>query len=420
MQSLYSQVQRGFVGCHSRTSGHIIHEELGSRPLSSWQKQQQLNYCQHLHSMTDDRLTKLAATKANCKAPDAWHTVEKNLMHDLDITPAFFNPPVATDSDEPKPPSFRTRSREVLQQYDTAQLQQRATTSTTLHRYLALCPLQNETKKVQEYLAGPTDQGASLLLQCRAGTLLTREYTRNWKPIMPNTCPSCADGPETIAHLLLDCPFYQNLPGKFDRAALDAKISTLLTPDQNRNWLAATAPDKEAMLLGATWLGGPTATLHTSVKQFLTSAWKARQQKIDNPATGEETLCSADPALGPSRTPTLPVSAPFTGLPPMGQANTATPSTLFHAYPDTTAMNSSSPAHTNPRRAGLRSGTKRAQGESMPVTVTCPSSEVQPSLGTHTPSVLGARLTSPIQTGLTSIGNRLSHRRVANGLNATA
>jgi hypothetical protein len=193
------------------------------------------------------------------------------------------------------PPSFKSRSNALLQQHDVDTLQELANKKRMLKRYLTLIDVQ-QPSHMQEYLAGPTDKGATLLLLCRAGALLTNEHTQRWTTTdtddeaeeTNNHCPSCnTASTETISHILFDCPAYQNLTA--GRTALEAKIANLLTPEQLVQWRNFT-PDstKEASLLGDRWLGGSTTQLQPALKQFLNVAWTARQAKIHQAGAPEQ------------------------------------------------------------------------------------------------------------------------------------
>ena len=209
----------------------------------------------------------------------------------------------------------------------------RESNSATVQRYLTMASPQLNT--MQGYLAGPTDKGTSLLLMCRAGSLLTNKYTCGWSEDATDCCPSCeGDCSETVSHLLFDCPAYQNLTG--GRTALNEKIASLLTPEQLLQWQKVTPQStREASLLGDSWLGGPTTMLQPALKQFLKAAWTARQANIDRAAalekegptgetdvdngaaadtqaiTGEQTSALTD---SPSRTPAISLPAPAVRL----------------------------------------------------------------------------------------------------------
>jgi hypothetical protein len=425
MQSLYTKVQRQITRCHRGTSAAIVRAEMGSRSLSSWQKQQQLSYCQHLHLMPEGRLTKVAASAwPECRSTLMWHKTEKNLFKQLEITPEFM--------DMQAPPSFKSRSNALLQQHDVGILQELANKKRMLKRYLTLIDVQ-QPRNMQEYLAGPTDKGATLLLLCRAGALLTNEHTQRWTTTdtddeadeTNNHCPSCnTASTETISHILFDCLAYQNLTA--GRAAFEAKIANLLTPEQLVQWQNFTPESiKETSLLGDRWLGGSTTQLQPALKQFLNVAWTARQAKINQAVAPEQDDPTGELSSaidGPSRTLALnlPAQAVRLGEPnPMARPALLDPSSTGH--PGTTALDGMTAAahHTNARRSSLRSHGKKAGPtiHNSECTHLCLATAARTT--TRTSSELGARL-NPNQTGSSTFVTALPHGRVANGSDAKA
>ena len=139
-----------------------------------------------------------------------WHETDKNLLEQLEITPEFI--------DVQAPPSFKSRTNALLQQHDASAMLELANKKRTLKRYLTLIDVQ-QPSKMQEYLAGPTDKGATLLLLCRAGALLTNEHTQRWTTTdtddeaeaTNNHCPSCnTASTETISHIPIRLPSVPN------------------------------------------------------------------------------------------------------------------------------------------------------------------------------------------------------------------
>ena len=49
---------------------------------------------------------------------------------------------------------------------------------------------------------------ANLLTQLRTGHVPLYAYLKRINKSLTNTCPTCAEAPETPAHYLLDCPSY--------------------------------------------------------------------------------------------------------------------------------------------------------------------------------------------------------------------
>ena len=183
-----------------------------------------------------------------------------------------------------------------------------------------------------------------MLLQCRAGALLTRQFTQGWTPQVPETlttdttCPSCTAGcPETIAHLLIECPAYISLPGGNDRTHLMALLTSLLDPTQLAQWRPLPQSTKLKNLLSCTcWPGGTTLPLHSAIKEFLVAAWTKRQVSIDHP--GERTTPCPTAVVSPSGNhQSLPANPG--GPLPMGPSNNPQ---LVPCEPDLDASSASS------------------------------------------------------------------------------
>jgi hypothetical protein len=387
--------------------------------------------------MPATRLTK-AASNLRCKTPSMWLNIEGKLMKELDLKPDANpgeTPQPATDTTQP---SLKCRGKAALKKQEDKLL--RESDSATVQRYLTMASPQLNT--MQGYLAGPTDKGTSLLLMCRAGSLLTNKYTCGWTKDATDSCPSCeGDCSETVSHLLFDCPAYQNLTG--GRTALHEKIASLLTPEQLLQWQNVTPQSaREASLLGDSWLGGPTTALQPALKQFLKAAWTARQANIDRAAalekegptgetnvyncaaadtqdiTGEETYVMTD---SPSRTPAISLPAPAVRL----SGPTVLPTLLdpsLNGHSGTTDLQDipTTAHHTNDRRSSLRSHGHKVSSTACNSKATHLRLPTTARTTTSTTSELGARH-NPNQTGLSTLDSTaLPYGRVANGSDAKA
>ena len=281
MQSSYNSALRKIVGAHSHTSGAVVGLEMGARTLTSCRQQHQLHTGKRILDMQPERLTKQAVEAAWPKAPrarrpDRWNDTLHRVLQDVKAPLDIFE--AADPTVLPLAPCFKSVVAELLIESDSSSLEAMANKSQSLQRFLTLSA--PHPKQIAPYLDGPTSKGASLLALCRAGSLMTKEYTKTWtdpRCPLPGTCPSCNLGTaETISHLLLHCPAYQTLPG-YDRGQLDTDIAALLTPAQVDEWQGLPDADRVTMLLGDSWLGGPTKALHVHLMKYLNSAWTARR-----------------------------------------------------------------------------------------------------------------------------------------------
>ena len=88
----------------------------------------------------------------------------------------------------------------------------------------------------------------------------------------------CSTGsPETITHILTECPAY-------DRASLTSAIRALLTPTQLAEYNTLRNDQQASALTADTWPGGSTRQVHTHLKQFLATAWNLRYQATQAPS----------------------------------------------------------------------------------------------------------------------------------------
>jgi hypothetical protein len=410
MQALYSEAQRKIVGIHSSTSAAILAIELGSRPLVSWQLQHQLHYCKHLFDMAPERLTKLAAHASWNAAPQGpkptmWTQTQAKVLKDLQTTTDIFCAGNPTDSSEPHPPSFRTKAKECIMAHDARYMAKQATTSKSLAKFLELSP--PHPNALAPYLDGPVDLGATLLYQCRSSSILTKEHTKDWNSTtragQTENCTACQQGtPETITHLLTQCPAYHTA-----RLDLNHSIASLLTPEQMGVFTSLTASDRACMLLSDTWLGGHAKGLHCLVKQFLFRAWETRR-KLAHPTS---TVLPTDPSGLPSQGHIV------------GRAQTLAAPSTRNTHESASTTRHATPPHPTRTSSDNRRNTQVLQApQSGEAQVQTNAHEGEPNLGsthhvdTDTPIVLGAQ---PHQNGLTS-GDRPSHGRVANGSDAKA
>jgi hypothetical protein len=289
MQAVYSNAQKKIVGAHRGTSGRVVGLEMGSRPLNSWRLQQQLHIGKRLHDMKQERLTKRALKAEWPKSRKGknlgrWVDVQEKALQQLKTTAAIFEDP-AENVPEDEKVAFKTQVEELIQKADARQLKADSKCSSTLASFLDLSS--SHPKTLAPYLDGPTGKGASLLLLCRSGSLLTNNHTKNWtrgSTLLSNTCPSCnQDTPETMTHLLFHCPAYQTSNSGIDRDRLGGKITQLLNPDQATIWNSLPEKDREQMMLGDTWVGGETHKLHKALKLYLQNSWNIRQSIVHAP-----------------------------------------------------------------------------------------------------------------------------------------
>ena len=191
--------------------------------------------------------------------------------------------------------SFKSRVAELIEANDTRCTQAEAKYSSTLSSFLKMST--PHPKTIAPYLNGPTSKGASLLLLCRTGSLLTNSHTQTWtrkgEENLTNICPSCSlDAQETTAHLLFDCPTYQNTARGLDRTRLYQYMVSILTPEQLTEWNGAPTAVREQLLLGDNWLGGAAAGLHKRLKLYLQNSWNVRLNIVHDSPTNPSMLAS--------------------------------------------------------------------------------------------------------------------------------
>jgi hypothetical protein len=138
---------------------------------------------------------------------------------------------------------------------------------------------------LQPYLKGHRSQGTHLKMQCRTGTLPVNALLNARRQVGDAACPLCGE-PETVAHVLVQCPAYDEMRAKlfdelrdlfgvrqaaycaFRASCVDAMVGNLLS---DQYWAAM----------------GKFTEANSAVCSFLRDMWAARLRYIADTAHGE-------------------------------------------------------------------------------------------------------------------------------------
>jgi endonuclease/exonuclease/phosphatase family metal-dependent hydrolase len=400
MQSIYTNAQKKIVGAHKNTSGTIVGMEMGSRNLNSWRRQHQLNLGKRIHDMQPERLTKQAVEATWPKRttrgpkPGMWKHIEAKLMKEVGATTEIYEEPHTNDL---PCPSFKTIVQELMAKTDAHLLKVEARKSDSLAKFLKISS--PHPKHISPYLNGPTGLGASLLLRCRSDSLQTNDHTKTWTrgdTDLENECPSCSmKAPETIAHLLFECPTYEVSTKGTDRSCLMQKVTSLLSVEQKALWDSMPVDERQQQLLADSWVGGQTITLHQTLKLYLQNAWHLRQSIVHATETSAEDNATTAPLLIPTASPRQPTTMTTTH-PPASTTSSPTPTTtpdqVINTTPTTTISPTtitSSPPPTSSSAPTTIPDRDTASTRTSHVSATSPSAQCKRGNSPHAQSVDG-------------------------------
>ena len=204
--------------------------------------------------------------------------------------------PAACDAANGSYASFKKSASTAVRERDMQVVHSAASQQTTLARYLPMLgpDVTKFPNTLQPYLEGAATAHTRLKLQFRSSTAavahrkeLTTRNSRRQQHVS-HQCPVCTHTDETCVHLLLDCPYYEEL-----RVQLKDLLSELVGGERVAEWEALSAQERYQTLLSDHFWGQDLCgEVDKLVQQHLWNCWGARMAGIE---LGDAALDGAGP-----------------------------------------------------------------------------------------------------------------------------
>ncbi len=277
LEQLQLAAARMVLGCFGGTASVAVLAELGLEPLAMRRLRAQLRFGCRLATMAPSRypaLVHASAEAARASLPQARRRAlwGEGLDREWGALAGGNAVPPSASAD---PATAKQNLASVVEANMAAEMNRR--TTLTHLPLLSLYP-----NKLQPYLRGRGwSKGREIKMKCRTGSLEINHLLFKRTLTSSPACPCCGGAEESVQHILLHCPEYNDI-----RTEMLLKIRSLFHQTRRPASALFLAPHlhQTAMLLGdRTWVGMNCFTEADSIVcDFLEKMWDARARHVSS------------------------------------------------------------------------------------------------------------------------------------------